>query len=168
MDINVLEDMVTCPYNGFGGHKEALEPVYCGVIPELQWTWCFMLQLKTKNKNKIKGSWSVSLCKYRIQMHNHFYATCLFVGTSGHFSTHVKMPWRVNKHNLESTVEVHKSWLQEERRNTVNKKCGKYEWTRRNICSLTAVESGSLARLIPFTVRSVEAKSQDVNTSSYI
>lgn len=32
---NVLEDVVTCPDYGFGSHEETVEPIDCGVVPEL-------------------------------------------------------------------------------------------------------------------------------------
>ena len=48
LKISILEDMVACPYHGFGGHEEAVEPIHRGVVPELHRHRCLMLQLKTK------------------------------------------------------------------------------------------------------------------------
>lgn len=40
-----LEDVVACPYHGFGGHEETVEPVHCRVVPELHRHRRLMLQL---------------------------------------------------------------------------------------------------------------------------
>lgn len=44
--------------------------------------------------------------------HGCFYSIYLFVGTSRHVGTHVEMPRRVDKHDLESAVELSQCWLQ--------------------------------------------------------
>lgn len=51
--VNILEYMVACPYHGFGGHEEGVEPIHCRIVPELHGQRCLVLQLKTKTESRL-------------------------------------------------------------------------------------------------------------------
>ena len=73
----LLEHGIACPYQGFGSHEEAVEPVHRRVVPELHRHRCLVLQLRT-NLKMVKTSYLNLTCIKRYEHTVVFTAfTCL-------------------------------------------------------------------------------------------
>lgn len=89
-----------------------MEPIHCRVVPELHRHRRLVLQLRT-NVKMVKNPLNLTSERFALFEHTFcFYNIYLFVGTGGHVSTQVEMSRRVDKHNLESIVELCQRWLQ--------------------------------------------------------
>lgn len=154
--------MVTCSYHGFGGHEETVKAIHCRVVPELHGNRRLVLQLWHKWKNR----------------HNQMMNKRKFYNMQHTFSQHLPV-WRYKLSCLHTCWDVQrgqqtpperphgtlgemaatKGCEQKVKRNRVSPNFYVY-WSLMNAKALTAVESGSLAKLIPFSVRSVEAEAE--------